>query len=85
MRAAVNIDDKEACLKYALLSIIHNKDIAINRQTPSKYEQWLDDFNFGDVGPSDVCIRSDVSKIEKLNTLKINIHMWEKGQLQVCC
>ena len=36
MRPVVNIDVKETCFKYALLSIIHYKDIAINRQRASK-------------------------------------------------
>ena len=51
MRAVVNIDVKEAYFKYALLSIMHYKDIAFNRQRASKYEQWLDDLDFGDVDP----------------------------------
>jgi len=85
MQAVINVNVNDSCFKYALLSIIHYKDIVRHRQRASKYEQWLDDLDFGDVDPSDVCIKSDVPKIEKLNNLKINIHVWEKDQLQGCC
>ena len=42
------------------------------------------ELQFGEVDASDVHIRSDVPKIEKLNNLKINIHVWEDGELKGC-
>ena len=84
MKAVVNVNIKESCFKYALLSILHYKDIIKHRDRAIKYEQWLEELNFGDVDPSDVHIKRDVPQIEKLNNLKINIHVWEKGELQGC-
>ena len=84
MQAVINVDVKENCFKYALLSILHYADIKKHRQRASKYEQWLGEVDFGDIKSSDVHIKRDVPKIEKLNNLKINIHVWERGQLQGC-
>ena len=80
--AVVNIDISKECFKYALLSILHYADVKVHRERPSKYNSWLDELDFGDIDVSDVQIK-DVSKIEKLNNLKINVHVWEKG-LQGC-
>ena len=83
MKAVINVNVDKDCLKYALLSILHYSDITINRQRPSKYEPWLDELDFSDIDISEVHIKH-VSKIEKLNNIKINIHVWEKGQLLGC-
>ncbi|MEL7522029.1 MAG: hypothetical protein AAGJ80_10515, partial [Cyanobacteria bacterium J06553_1] len=83
MRAVVNVDCKDSCFMYALLSILHYKDLSTNRNQAIKYRDWLDELDFGDVDVSDVHIKRDVPKIEQLNNLKINIHVWEKG-LQGC-
>ena len=82
-RAVINVDCKDSCFKYALLSILHYNDINKDRQRASKYECWRDELDFGDINTSDVDIKRDVPQIEKLNNLKINIHVWEKG-LQGC-
>ena len=85
-QAVVNVLSEKDCFKYALLSILHYDDFKsnrYNRSRPSKYDCWLDELNFGDVDPSDVDIKSDIPKIEKLNNLKINVHVWDKG-LQGC-
>ena len=84
MRAVVNVDTENSCFLYALISILHYSDVHNNRERKSKYEQWLQEIQLGDVDPSDVHIKQDLPKIEKLNNLKINIHVWEKGQLQGC-
>ena len=84
MKAVINVEVKKECFKYALLSILHYNDLTKNRTRPSKYEQWLGELNFGDVDPSEVHIKRDIPKIEKLNNLKINVHVWEKGELQGC-
>ena len=84
MQAVVNVHSKADCFEYALLSILHYNDLdKEKRRHPKHYRQWLGELDFGEVDTSDVCIK-DVPKIEKLNNLKINVHVWEKGQLQGC-
>ena len=83
MQAVINVNVKEACFKYALLSILHYKDLTKEkRNRPNNYDSWLGELEFGEVDPSNVSIK-DVPKIEKLNNIKINIHAWEKA-LQGC-
>ena len=77
MQTVIYVNTQDSCFKYALLSIIHQV-IVRHHQRASKYEQWLDDFDFGDIDPSDICNKSDVTKIEKINNPKINIHVWKK-------
>lgn len=84
MKAVVNVNVDEGCFHYALLSILHYADVHSNRFRASNYKDWLGELNFGDVDVSDVHIRRDVPIIEKLNNLKINIHVWENGELQGC-
>ena len=84
MQAVVNINASHSCFKYAVLSILHYNDVhPKRRQDASKYNRWFDDLDFGNVDASDVHIKRDVPIIEKLNNLKINIHVWERG-LQGC-
>ena len=78
MQAIVNVDSKE-CFKYACLSILHYKDLTDNRHRPSKYMPCLDELKFDGIDVSDVHIRHDIPKIEKLNNIKISVNMWEKG------
>ena len=83
-KAVVNVHCKEACFAYALLSVLHYHDMDLNtRKYPSNYEQWRGELKFDNIDTSNVYIK-DVPKIEKLNNLKINIHVWQKGQLQGC-
>ena len=84
MKAVVNVNVERDCFKYALLSMLHYNDVKNNRERPTQYIQWLDELNFGKIDSSDVHIKTDVPKIEKLNNLKINIHVWDRGQLQGC-
>ena len=79
----VNVNCNKDCFKCALLSILYYKDVKVHRERDSKYEQWLEELDFGDIDTSEVHIKRDVPKIEKINDLKINIHVWEKG-LQGC-
>ena len=80
MHAVVNVQTTDSCFKYALLSVLHYNDFmkAGERKYPKNYMQWLEEIDFGTVNPSDVSIK-DVHKIESLNNLKINIHVWDKG------
>ncbi|MEL7521029.1 MAG: endonuclease domain-containing protein, partial [Cyanobacteria bacterium J06553_1] len=81
--AVVNVETKENCFLYALLSVLHYNDVnRFHRRYPKHYKQWLGELDFGGVTASDVSIR-DVRKIEELNNLKINIHAWE-GKLHGC-
>ena len=86
MQAVVNVQAPKDCFKYALLSVLHYKDFdsGSKRRYPSNYTPWLQELNFGDVNVSDVHIRTDVPKVEKHNKIKINIHVWERGELQGC-
>ena len=83
LKAVVNVDCRDSCFKYALLSILHYEEIKLHRNRVNNYSKWLDELDFGDVDASEVYIKRDVPKIEKLNNLKINIHVWERG-LQGC-
>ena len=79
MKSVINVNCDSNCFKYALLSILHFDEIKKDRQRTSKYEQWENELNFGDVNVEEVNISSDVSKVELLNDLKINIHVWDNG------
>jgi len=84
MQAVVNVESRKDCFLYAVLSMLHYDDLDKDRRRrPSNYKQWLEELEFGEIDASNVCIK-DVCKIEKLNNLKINIHVWERGQLQGC-
>ena len=43
-QAVVNVYVKDSCFKYALLSILHYKDIHQHRGRENKYEQWYEPF-----------------------------------------
>ena len=73
----VNVDTTSECFKFALLSILHYNDVPNKgRSNKDSYRQWEDELDFGDINPDEVRI-SDIHKIERLNNLKINLHVWE--------
>lgn len=76
-RAVVNVNNGNAnnCFLYAVLSILHYNDITRDRHRSSKYSQWIDELNFGDLS---FPIRArDIPKFEKLNPgLYINLLEW---------
>ena len=78
-QAVVNVQCERSCFKYALLSILHYKDINRNRERPSKYIAWENELNFEGVNIEEIDIARDIPKVEKLNNIKINIHVWERG------
>ena len=81
--AIINVDAVSACFKYALLSILHYNDVANDkRKDPNSYEQLDGDISFEDLDVNNISI-NDIPKIEKLNNLKINIHVWENGKLTI--
>ena len=84
MNAVVNVETNDCCFLYAMLSILHYSDVNDHRYRKQQYKAWLNEINFGDVDPLNVHIKKDLPKIEKLNNMKINVHVWEKGELQGC-
>ena len=73
----VNVNTTSECFKYALLSILHYNDVpSQQRQNKDSYQEWAEELNFGDIDVNNVGI-THISKIEQLNNLKINIHVWE--------
>jgi hypothetical protein len=86
MQAVINVQTEKDCFKYALLPILHYNDFTFteHRNRPNKYKQWLNDIDFGNVDPSNVHIRKHIPLIEKWNSMKINVHVFENGELQGC-
>ena len=82
-RSIVNVDVASECFKYALLSVLHYNDVSRGmRNQPQRYRAWERELDFGDLDVNNINI-SDVSEIEKLNNLKINVHVWEAGVLTI--
>ena len=79
MRAVVNVDCEHSCFKYAVLSVLHYNDVKKHRQRVSKYEQWEEELNFGDLDVECMNVANDVPKFEKLNNIKVVVHVWERG------
>ena len=78
-QAVVNVDCDRACFKYAVLSVLHYNDISKHRQRVTKYAQWENELKFDGLNVDEMDIRRDVPKFEKMNDLKVNIHVWDKG------
>jgi ssDNA-binding Zn-finger/Zn-ribbon topoisomerase 1 len=76
--AVINVDCESQCFKYAVLSILHYNDINANRNRTYSYRQWENELNFDDCNSDDMKIK-DIEKFEKLNNIKIVLHVWEKG------
>ena len=82
-QAVVNVNTPSECFKYALLSVLHYADVpARDRTNKEAYEEWVGEIDFGDIDVDNVCI-NDIPKIERLNNLKINVHVWE-GASSLC-
>ena len=73
----VNVDTTSECFKYAILSKLHYDDVS-NSQRSNKqaYREWEGELDFGNIDADEVSI-SDIATIEKLNNIKINVHVWE--------
>ena len=84
-KAVVNVNCTENCFKYALLSVLHYNDIKDHRERVTAYRGWEEELNFEGVNLNAVDISRDVAKVEKLNNLKINVHVWEKNELKGIC
>ena len=82
-QAIVNVDAASECFKYALLSILHYDDVS-NQQRCNidSYREWEGELDFGDLDVDTINI-SDIPTVERLNNLKINIHVWEGKSLTI--
>ena len=78
MQAVINVDCDTACFKYAVLSILHYKDLNYHRNRKVKYDQWREELKFENLDVNNLSFK-DIGKFEKLNNIKINIHVWENG------
>ena len=79
MHAVVNVNCATDCFLYAVLSMLHYDDLKQHKERPSKYTAWLDELNCADLDMSNIDIARDVPKFERLNDVKINVHVWERG------
>ena len=76
-QAIVNVDATSECFKYALLSVLHYDDVSDQqRQNIDSYREWEGELDFGELDVDNIRI-SDIPTVERLNNLKINIHVWE--------
>ena len=76
--AVVNVDCESHCFKYAVLSILHYEDVETHRYRPSQYKAWEDELKFDEMDASNMKIK-DIEKFERLNNIKIIVHIWDKG------
>ena len=82
-QAIVNVDADSECFKFALLSILHYDDVSEQqRSDPHTYRAWSGELDFGDLNVNEITF-ADMSKVERLNNLKINIHVWVNNTLTV--
>ena len=77
-KAVINVDCESQCFKYAVLSILHYEDVIHMRHRISSYKEWEDELNFEGCNVNEMKIK-DIEKFEKLNQIKVNVHVWEKG------
>ena len=77
--AVINVDCDTHCFKYAVLSILHYSEIdKTHSYRKSSYTQWENELKFGDIDPTNMKIKA-IETFEKLNEIKVNVHVWEKG------
>ena len=77
--AVINVECERACFKYAVLSVLHYNDVKTHRQRVSKYAAWENELKFDGLDVDEINITRDVPKFEKMNDVKVNVHIWEKG------
>ena len=60
-----------------MLAKLHYHDVnSAERQKQESYEKWKNELKFGDIDVDNVSL-NDIPKIEKMNDIKINVHVWE--------
>ena len=76
-KVIVNVDTTSECFKYAILSKLHYNDVPSEQRTNKEaYREWEGELDFGDIDADQVSI-NDIATIEKLNNIKINVHVWD--------
>ena len=78
MRAVINVDCAEKCFLYAILSVLHYKDVSDHRGRASKYDEWMDELKYDGLNLNQVDVQHDVPKFERMNDLKVNVHVWDR-------
>lgn len=79
MHAVVNVKCESNCFLYAVLSMLHYDDIESHKDRVTKYTSWLNELNCKGIDVNNIDIARDVPKFERMNDLKINVHVWERG------
>ena len=73
-----NADCEHVCFMYAVLSMLHYDDVKKDRQRVAKYMRWEHELVFDGTDVDAMDIRH-VAKFERLNNIKVNVHVWENG------
>ena len=83
-KAVVNVDAPAECFKWAMLAALHSDEVNLNRQRASKYKRWENDIVFGGTdGIDENCVGlKDIPKLESINNIKINVHLYDNGRLK---
>jgi len=77
-KAVINVhSNANDCFKYSVLSILHYDEVLHSRNEMKSYSKWTSDLNMDGIA-TPVSIK-DISRFEKNNDIKINIHFYEKG------
>ena len=76
-KAVINVDCESQCFKYAVLAILHYNDISQHRHRISKYSEWEDELSFEGIDDPNNMKFKDIAKFEKLNKIKIVVHLWQ--------
>ena len=81
-KAVVNVHNRgDDCFKYALLSVLHYKDIAFHRERPAKYVNWMNEHSWE--GITMPVTAAQIPKFEKQNPgIVINLLEW-RGEKDV--
>ena len=81
-RKLINVVNSDTrCFMYAILSCLHYHDVHPDQRTQvSAYESWKDTLKFDDI---DFPVSfKDIPKFERLNNIKVNVHVYSDGILQ---
>ncbi len=69
------------CFLYAVLSVLHHKDIKCNRHQEASYRKYLSSLKTD--GLSFPMKIDDIHKFERMNDIKVNVHLWDKKLLGI--
>ena len=67
----------KTCFLYAIRSILHYENLSHSRNKTSSYAKWTSEINLKNISlPVNM---KDLPKFEKLNNIKVNVHLYENG------